>query len=322
VCWPTAVALGTTELVAGLLAGAPSLVLSVGSRVVDTVPGAVEAAAIALLGTADKPVLLAGVLVLSGVVGALLGRLAARRFVLGAAVLVAFAVLGGAAALADPQARALPVLLVVEAAALAGVGALWLLLRAARAPVGSAGASAARGRALDRRSFLRAAVAGAVVAAAGGLAGQLLETRQKVGRLRAAVLLPRPVRALAAAPAGASLEVPGLTPLYVPNARFYRIDTALRVPQVDPSSWSLRVHGEVERPFRLSYDELLASRRSRPTSPSPASPTRWAGPGRQRPLAGRSAAGAAGAGRGAPGGTQLLGRSVDGFTAGFPTETR
>jgi DMSO/TMAO reductase YedYZ molybdopterin-dependent catalytic subunit len=43
----------------------------------------------------------------------------------------------------------------------------------------------------------------------------------------------------------------------VPNARFYRIDTALRVPQVDPSSWSLRVHGEVERPFALSYDELL-----------------------------------------------------------------
>jgi hypothetical protein len=69
----TAVALGTTELVAGLLAGAPSLVLSVGGRVVDVVPGPVERQAIALLGTADKPVLVAGILLLSAACGACSG---------------------------------------------------------------------------------------------------------------------------------------------------------------------------------------------------------------------------------------------------------
>jgi DMSO/TMAO reductase YedYZ molybdopterin-dependent catalytic subunit len=130
------------------------------------------------------------------------------------------------------------------------------------------------------------------------------------------------VRALAAAPAGASLEVPGLTPLYVPNARFYRIDTALRVPQVDPATWSLRVHGQVERPFRLSYDELLALPQveaditiacvSNEVGGDLVGNARWLGV----PL--RTLLDRAGV---RPGGTQLLGRSVDGFTAGFPTET-
>jgi DMSO/TMAO reductase YedYZ molybdopterin-dependent catalytic subunit len=313
-----AVGLGTAELVAGLLTGAPSLLLSVGGRVVDVVPGPVERQAIALLGTADKPVLVAGILLLSAACGALLGLLAARRFSMGAAGLAAFALLGGAAALGDPQARVVPVLVVVEAAAVAGVGALWLLLRAARTPLASPGAAGG----LDRRGFLRAAVAVAALAAAGGLGGQLLEARQRVGRIRAAIRLPKPVRAAAAAPAGASLDVAGLTPLYVPNARFYRIDTALRVPQVDPSSWSLRVHGEVERPFTLSYDELLALPQveaditiacvSNEVGGSLVGNARWQGV----PL--RALLERAGV---RPGGAQLLGRSVDGFTAGFPTQT-
>jgi DMSO/TMAO reductase YedYZ molybdopterin-dependent catalytic subunit len=310
-------ALGVSELAAGLLRGAPSLVLSVGARVVDTVPGAVERRAIDLLGTADKPVLLAGILLLSVVCGALLGILAARRFLAGAAGLVAFAVLGGAAALGDPRASGVHVLVVVEVGAVAGVLALWLLLRAARAPAVGAAVGG-----LDRRGFLRAAVAAGALAAVGGLAGQLLETRQRVGRIRAAIRLPEPVRAAPAAPAGASLDVAGLTPLYVPNARFYRIDTALRVPQVDPATWSLRVHGEVERPFELSYDELLALPQveaditiacvSNEVGGSLVGNARWQGV----PL--RTLLERAGVRRG---GTQLLGRSVDGFTAGFPTDT-
>ena len=313
-----AVALAVSEVVAGLLSGAPSLVLSVGARVVDTVPGPVERQAIDLLGTADKPVLLAGILLLSAACGALLGVLATRRFLAGAAGLVAFAVLGGAAALADPQAGAVPVLVVVQAGAVAGVLALWALLRAARVP--AVPATVAGG--MDRRGFLRAAVAAAALAAAGGLAGQLLETRQRVGRIRAAIRLPEPVRAAPVAVAGASLDVAGLTPLHVPNARFYRIDTALRVPQVDPATWSLRVHGDVERPFELSYDELLALPQveaditiacvSNEVGGSLVGNARWQGV----PL--RTLLTRAGV---RPGGTQLLGRSVDGFTAGFPTDT-
>jgi DMSO/TMAO reductase YedYZ molybdopterin-dependent catalytic subunit len=38
---------------------------------------------------------------------------------------------------------------------------------------------------------------------------------------------------------------------------FYRIDTELRLPQVDPERWSLRIHGAVEREITLSYRQLL-----------------------------------------------------------------
>ena len=158
--------------------------------------------------------------------------------------------------------------------------------------------------------------------AAGGLGGQLLESRQRVGRIRAAIRLPKPVRAAPPAPAGASLEVAGLAPLYVPNDRFYRIDTALRVPQVDPATWSLRVHGQVERPFTLSYDELLALPHveaditiacvSNEVGGDLVGNARWQGVPLSVLL---ERAGVR------PGGTQLMGRSVDGFTAGFPTRT-
>jgi DMSO/TMAO reductase YedYZ molybdopterin-dependent catalytic subunit len=49
-----------------------------------------------------------------------------------------------------------------------------------------------------------------------------------------------------------------LTPIVVPNDAFYRIDTALLIPSVDLSSWTLRVHGMVDREVTLTYDELLA----------------------------------------------------------------
>lgn len=42
-----------------------------------------------------------------------------------------------------------------------------------------------------------------------------------------------------------------------PNQDFYRIDTALSVPQIDPNQWSLRVHGMVENEFTIGFDELL-----------------------------------------------------------------
>ena len=59
-------------------------------------------------------------------------------------------------------------------------------------------------------------------------------------------------------PAGASLGIAGVTPFIVPNADFYRIDTALVVPQVDPAGWSLRVTGLVDREVTLDWATLLA----------------------------------------------------------------
>ncbi|HEY4152212.1 MAG TPA: molybdopterin-dependent oxidoreductase, partial [Pseudolysinimonas sp.] len=59
-------------------------------------------------------------------------------------------------------------------------------------------------------------------------------------------------------PAGAELDIPGLAKVVSSNASFYRIDTALQVPQLDPAQWELTITGMVEKPVTLTFAELLA----------------------------------------------------------------
>ncbi len=59
-------------------------------------------------------------------------------------------------------------------------------------------------------------------------------------------------------PASADLGIDGLAPYVTPNLDFYRIDTALVVPNVDAAQWTLRIHGMVEREVEITFDQLLA----------------------------------------------------------------
>jgi DMSO/TMAO reductase YedYZ molybdopterin-dependent catalytic subunit len=61
-------------------------------------------------------------------------------------------------------------------------------------------------------------------------------------------------------PPGASLDVPGITPHLTPNTAFYRVDTALRVPDVPVEGWRLRVHGMVDHELDLTFEDLLGRR--------------------------------------------------------------
>jgi len=317
--------LGVAELVGGLLSDGRSLVIAVGDVVIDLVPGWLERAVISTLGGNDKPFLIGNIIVVSGLLGAALGVLSVRRFLLGAVGLAAMVVVGVAAALADPQTGvAGPVAAGVVAAA-AGIFTLWGLLRAARPSVAAAPAQAIRapvaGGVADRKRFLVIAAAAVVVAGAGGFGGRVLAARNRIDEIRQSIRIPRPARRAPAAPADADLDIAGLTPLYVRNDEFYRIDTALIVPQVDPAHWSLEVKGMVDRPFTLTYAELMAmphieadvtlSCVSNEVGGGLVGNARWQG------VLLADLLGRAGVRRGA---TQVLGRSVDGFTAGFPTD--
>ena len=49
----------------------------------------------------------------------------------------------------------------------------------------------------------------------------------------------------------------GLTPYLTPSGDFYRVDTALSVPQIDASTWRLRITGLVDREIELSFADLV-----------------------------------------------------------------
>jgi DMSO/TMAO reductase YedYZ molybdopterin-dependent catalytic subunit len=111
----------------------------------------------------------------------------------------------------------------------------------------------------DRRRFIIAAGATLGVAAIGGGLGQLLLTsRGSVSEVIATMKLPKPASGATPLPAGIDPDVSGLTPFTTPNVNFYKIDTTLVTPQVNPATWQLRIHGMVDRELTISFPQLLA----------------------------------------------------------------
>jgi DMSO/TMAO reductase YedYZ molybdopterin-dependent catalytic subunit len=108
----------------------------------------------------------------------------------------------------------------------------------------------------DRRRFLAAAGVTAAAAAAAGVGGELLISKRFDVRTSSVKLAPPAVKP-PPLPQGVSLNVPGLSPFYTPNAQFYRVDTSLVIPQVQASTWQLRIHGMVDNPMTITFDELM-----------------------------------------------------------------
>lgn len=306
-------ALGMTELCAGLVAPVPSLVSAVGSVIVDVVPPAVEDLAIALFGTADKAALGVGTVVVALLLGALVGvdaRRAPRRAWWWFGAAAAFGVWSAAL---QPHTSVGGALVGGAVGVIAGVAMLRTLLRRA-APQPTDALPADGGR----RRFLAAVLGAGAAALAAGAVGRalLLRTAEVVRRA-----LPHPRRTVPPPGPDHVLTVPGISPLITPNEDFYRVDTALVVPRIDPERWRLRITGMVERPLELTLDDLydgdLEERYvtlacvSNEVGGDLIGTARWTGVP-LRPLLERAGV-RAGAG-------QVVGRSVDGWTCGFPTE--
>ena len=65
-----------------------------------------------------------------------------------------------------------------------------------------------------------------------------------------------PIAPSLALPADTALNIPGLSPFLTPDAQFYRVDTALSIPQVSAATWQLRIHGMVDNPMTITFDQL------------------------------------------------------------------
>jgi DMSO/TMAO reductase YedYZ molybdopterin-dependent catalytic subunit len=255
------VAIGSAELVAVLTGARSAPLVAVGAVVVDLVPAPLKQFAIDVFGVHDKTALLIGTAVLLAGFAALIGILAFRSPVVGYAGIAIFGLVGAVAALTRPGAGPGAVLPSLIGAALAA-GVL-RRLRAVGLPQGWPDAPTVPERdefalAEGRRRFLTGMAVTIGVAAVSGFGGRWLATRRGVTDARAGVTLPAPASPAAPVPAGADLSLAQLAPYTTPNSEFYRIDTALVVPQVDPQTWQLRIHGRVRNPITLTYADLLA----------------------------------------------------------------
>lgn len=249
-CGVLAAALGTAaaHLVAALTTPAASPVLAVGSQVIDATPTPVKEWAVGTFGTADKPILIGSVAVVTLLLAALAGAVRPRSRVASTALLLLLTGLAGAAAVLRPTADSLAWLPAVVAAV---VGVLALDLLVAKAlPTGAAHAGPDQP---TRRKVLALGGTGAAALALGG-SGQTLISRATPPTL----VLPTPARPLPPLPKGVDVGRPGIAPFVTPNADFYRIDTALLAPRVDPGEWSLTIDGDVPDGFSVDIDELLA----------------------------------------------------------------
>ena len=267
--------LGLAELTAAWIAPGASPVLTVGALVIDIVPPGVKELVIGLFGTADKFVLIVTIVLVLAVVAALAGILESRRPPFGRLLVVLIGAIALFAALSRSSASTLDA---VPAVVAMGVAAIALTFLTTRLPIlrATESTAATRDGALkpgapfdtsdraetpgpDRRRFL---VYTSVTAGIGLLAlvgGQLSAAATRAAdAARALFTLPAASVRQAAIPAGASLDVAGITPLITPNADFYRIDTALSVPRIDPTTWRLRVTGMVENEVEIDFAELLA----------------------------------------------------------------
>jgi DMSO/TMAO reductase YedYZ molybdopterin-dependent catalytic subunit len=253
-----AIALGVAMLVSAFIRPQASPVIAVGGAVIDLTPTPLKEFAVAHFGQDGKTMLLAGMYVVIAGIAMVIGGLARRRVAAGVVGIGLFGVLGAVVALVQPGHRATDAIPAL-AGGVAGVIAIIALVKGTgpAGPIRALSPAGPRGP-IDRRKFLVIGSAAAAVAAVSAMGGQLLTSRRfNASASRAKVKLAAPAAKTPVLPKAGDLHIPGLSSFYTPNADFYRVDTALVIPQVTTQRWSLRVHGMVGTELNISFDDLL-----------------------------------------------------------------
>ncbi len=307
-----AVALGVSELATGLSGGDQSLIGALGAWVIDTVPSSMAKWAIDLFGTYDKVALIVSIVAVALLIGAIVGLATRKTFLVAVAAFIAFGAVAFVAASQDPLAdlsSAAVASLVAVVVGLLSMALFFLTGTKDREPDAA------------RRTFLRSAGAVTALALASAITGRWAIARMATAVRRDASVLPvvDAAERVTAAPPGA--QVVGAVDLITPNDEFYKIDTAVTSPLVNPDNWSLKISGMVDRPFEMTYDQLLElpmveryvtlSCVSNRVGGGLVGNAKWTGVPLSHVLD---------LARVQEGATQIVGRSVDDFTVGFPTE--
>ncbi|MDQ0242392.1 molybdopterin-dependent oxidoreductase [Arthrobacter bambusae] len=322
-----AVVLSVAELIGAFFTARATPVIALGSTFIDFTPPWMKDFAVTTFGTNDKAALFVGMGLTIFALACVLGVVAFRNWALGVlgvlgmgAVIVAAVVTRASVKPAD----SIPSLIGTVAGLIVLrllVARLWRLKSFPDAPADTAAKGIER-PATTRRTFFAATgvtVAAAAIAAGGGRF--LSAARSNVAKARDSLKLPAPARAAAPVPDGVQSPTPGVIPWLTPSKDFYRIDTALSVPEINAQEWELRIHGLVEQEVRLSFQDVLDAQLiethvsltcvSNPVGGNLAGNAKWLG----MPI--RDALKQA---RPKPGADMVLSTSIDGFSASTPLE--
>ncbi|AZG47262.1 molybdopterin-dependent oxidoreductase [Gordonia insulae] len=240
------------ELVALPISRFASPYQAVAAFLVDHSPAFAREWAIETFGTGDKQALMIGMSAIIVLLAALAGLVQVWRPPLGLVVVAAFAGLGVLAAATRPTMQPLYVVPPIVSGVVAG--AVLILLCRGSSPRTADDPE----QGWSRRQFV---VAVGVIAAASAVSGLVARQVSRAGDIlaeRMGLRLPTPTSTAPAIPPGADLDVEGATSFMTDNATFYRIDTALQVPQLSTDDWQLRIHGMVDKEVTLTWDDLMA----------------------------------------------------------------
>ena len=310
------IAMGATELFAGISEAVPSAISAIGTYVIDISPAWLKSFAISAFGTADKAVLAVGIFVVSVVIGWFLGKASvntARPIIIGFSIA---GIVGVAAQLTQPGASGS--LVAVSTAVAMGLGiATWYGIRTWS---GVTNRDVTDNDVVDMsRRRLIVGLAGAAIVTAVAINVGRGKIRGRADAQLAALVLPDPVEIQLDPTTANDFDLAGVSPIVVGNATFYRIDTALVVPTIDPEEWTLTIKGMVDREVVFTYDQIasmpLVERYvtlacvSNKVGDDLVGNALWTG------VFLRDLLDIAGVQAGAE---QIVGRSIDGFTAGFP----
>ena len=230
-----------------------SPVVAVASAVRDLTPGPLAVRLVHLVGHLDKPLLVAGTLVVLVLLCAGVGLLARRHPLLPDLVFFALALVG-LWAVTRLEDSGIASGLAVVVGLVTWIVTLRFLTAPLLGPRGRAGDPDEVG-AESRRAFLVRSGGAAAVVLLAGAAGRLSsQGRRRVEQARKLLRLPvhRGV-----VPDGASVGVPGIEPWRTQNDAVYLIHTALAAPAISPNDWQLRIHGMVDQERTYTYNDLV-----------------------------------------------------------------
>jgi DMSO/TMAO reductase YedYZ molybdopterin-dependent catalytic subunit len=310
-----AAALASGHLVAAFIGPSGSPYFAVANAVIDNSPQAIVEWAKDTFRTADKLILKIGMAVVMVLVAIGAGLISRRKPLPGQIVFGVFGVIGVLAVYSRPDLGQIAVLAPVVSL-LAGVLVFGWLHRILLPQMFG---DASREDGPNRRKFLVTSAGVAVGAGVAGLGGQIIGSSKDAEGSRQAVGQLIPAKSAPMIPADADFAKLGTPTFITPSRDFYRIDTALAIPQVRTEDWSLRIHGMVDKELTFSYADIrnrpLIERTvtmtcvSNPVGGPYISTANWIGIDLAELLAEAGVK---------PGAEQLFSTSVDGWTSGSP----